>query len=118
MSGPLPWLFIGLMIWGKASAHPWSTLRDTLISRMHRQGISAIGFPPVVVDADLPANARYERDTIWVGHLQAAYRSRADSLSILYHEWQHVLQEREGRYRLCLDSLGQVPQWQIGRAHV
>ncbi|MEM6346991.1 MAG: hypothetical protein AAF927_24095 [Bacteroidota bacterium] len=65
--------------------------------------------PAVVYHAELDANARYENDTIWIGQIQAEFKTDDDWMSIIYHEYWHYL--HEGIYRLGRDSAGQIVQW-------
>lgn len=79
---------------------------------------AGIDLPVIRYRAELPANARYQHDTIWLGMLQQAYHTRGDTLSILYHEYLHAQFEEEGRFPLALDSLGEVPQWDTGEGYL
>lgn len=106
--------FIGLLSPCLPQSSPESRFRDLADSLSHRLkqiADSLPALPAVSYRHDLVANARYESGHILVGSFQADYHSFGDSLSILYHEYIHALHERRGEFVICLDSLGQIPQW-------
>ena len=73
--------------------------------------------PQIVYHPKLPANARYDSGKILVGDIQADYHTTGDSLSILFHEYHHHLQEKKGLFPICEDSLGNIPQWSTGEKY-
>ncbi|RMG28224.1 MAG: hypothetical protein D6730_05820 [Bacteroidetes bacterium] len=89
---------------------------DSLVTVL--EGRLAARLPAVRCAPWLDANARFERDTIWVGQVQAAYGSPGDLLSILYHEYTHYLLAGEKRYPVCVDGEGRIVQWDTGRMYV
>jgi hypothetical protein len=90
---------------GQAKNQP---LRDSLQARLWRLGDSA-ALPVVAIDHRLPSNARYARDTIWLGQVQAEFATFDDSLSLLWHEVQH--HRLRGCYPVKIDAQGVPVQW-------
>lgn len=94
-------------------------LKFTLSARMTaRENKVSADFPPVYADPNLEANARYARDTIWLGNPQAAFSTFDDRLSLLYHEYIHWRHEQEGRYPVGTDSTGNILQWNTGEFYL
>lgn len=79
-----------------------------------KQGDSLPLLPPVRFYPALDANARLERDTIWVGRLQRPFQTDEDIASLLFHEYQHFLLERSNAFPVMRDSTGQIVQWKTG----
>ncbi len=68
-------------------------------------------FPPVQVAPHLAANARFQHDTIFLGQIQADFHTLDDTLSLLYHEYQHYLMK--GRFPTAVDDQGLPRQWLV-----
>ena len=113
-------LAVGALVDVKAQADvDIDAWRETLTLRMEANGIAVPGdFPYACYDPLLDANARYARDTIWLGQVQAAFFTRDDRISLLYHEYIHWQNERAGRYPVGMDSLGNILQWDTGESYV
>lgn len=87
---------------------------DSLESRMDRLTSHTSEFPPVVVDHTLPSNARFIRDSIFLGALQRDFHSFGDTLSILYHEYLHKVFWEAQRFPFQFDSQGQPLRIETG----
>ncbi len=87
---------------------------DTLEKRLSRQEEKSIVLPPVFIDPELPSNARFIRDTIFLGPLQRDFHTFGDTLSILYHEYLHNVFWQEQRFPFQFDSTGQPIQIKTG----
>lgn len=74
-----------------------------------RLGVGEEPLPAVALDPQLEANARYDRDTIWLGTIQRAFHHTEDTLSLIYHEYIH--HQLRGRYPVATDSTGFPVQW-------
>ncbi|MEM9986364.1 MAG: hypothetical protein AAF804_14825 [Bacteroidota bacterium] len=68
-------------------------------------------FPPVEVATNLAANARFHQDTIFLGQIQSDFHTLDDTLSLLYHEYQHYLMK--GRFPVAVDDQGMPRQWMV-----
>lgn len=101
----------------KLTSNTISRLSKTLNDRINYLNKSVIPCPPIKYDENLPANARFESDTIWLGQVQNEYTTTDDTLSILYHEYIHFLLELEGKYSYGRDSTGQIVQWDTGETY-
>ena len=66
--------------------------------------------PPVKYVPGLEANARFERDTIFIGQIQREFHTEDDWISVIYHEYYHYL--HQGEWTVATDSNGQIVQWQ------
>ena len=66
-------------------------------------------FPVVQYHLSLGANSRFERDTIWLGQVQADFHTFEDSLSLIYHEYHHFL--LKDSFPVGLDNAGVPLQW-------
>lgn len=87
-------------------------LREALEVHMAEKGFDSLGaLPPVWFKPELDANARFERDTIWVGRVQAAFETDADLMSLLYHEYMHSVFARQNRFPVAVDTSGKIVQW-------
>jgi hypothetical protein len=95
----------GLLLSCSLAAQP---LRDGLQARLMARG-DTIVLPSVQCDSTLPSNARYLRDTIWLGHVQAAFATYDDSLSLIWHEYQH--HRLQGQFPVQVDAEGLPVQW-------
>jgi len=90
----------------------WDRYGVMLEHRLHNAGINtSITFPVICQDLELPANARYQRDTIWLGTIQRDYHTLGDTLSLIYHEYLHKVWEVENRYPVITDNHGSPVQW-------
>ena len=87
---------------------------DTLEKRLSRQEEKSIVLPPVFIDPELPSNARFIRDTIFLGPLQRDFHTFGDSLSIIYHEYLHKVFWEEQRFPIHVDASGQPIQIKTG----
>ena len=87
---------------------------DSLESRIERLTSHTTDFPPVVVDHSLPSNARFIRDSIFLGALQRDFHSFGDTLSILYHEYLHKVFWEAQRFPFQFDSQGQPLRIETG----
>jgi hypothetical protein len=94
-------------------------LKSALCMRMQARGIDVpADFPSIHYDPELAANARYACDTIWLGQIQPVFATREDYMSLIYHEYRHWCHEREGRYLVGTDSLGNILQWNTGEQYL
>ncbi|MEL6256550.1 MAG: hypothetical protein AAFR87_31395 [Bacteroidota bacterium] len=94
-------------------------LRQEMIDRISQsEGISLVDFPPVIQDKKLIANAKFDRDSIFLGNVQRVFHTFDDSLSILYHEYIHFLLQKRGKYKLGRDKKGIILQWDTGRTYI
>lgn len=96
-------------------------LRQELIQRISQiERIELTEFPPLVLDKNLIANAKFDRDSIFLGNIQRVFQSFEDSLSIIYHEYVHFLiqQEKSEKYALGRDQQGNILQWDTGRSYI
>ncbi|MEM6807493.1 MAG: hypothetical protein AAF696_39210 [Bacteroidota bacterium] len=93
-------------------------LREELIHRISaKQGSAPVDFPPIILDKKLIANAKFERDSIFLGNVQRVFQTFDDSLSIVYHEYIHFLLQKKGKYKLGRDKKGIILQWDTGRTY-
>ena len=105
-------LLISASTWSQESFEKFQTPSllkavDSLESRIERLTSHTSDFPPVVVDHSLPSNARFIRDSIFLGALQRDFHSFGDTLSILYHEYLHKTFWHAQRFPFQFDSQGQ-----------
>ncbi|MEL6672710.1 MAG: hypothetical protein AAFR61_10985 [Bacteroidota bacterium] len=120
----LPWL-IYFMSWllpftGTAQHQPqelayWESIKDSLITGLEVSGQRMIvPFPPLAMDLKIPANARFDRDTIFIGQVQDAFGTTGDHLSLLYHEYLHATYQVVKMYPVCEEEDGTIVQWDTG----
>ena len=93
-------------------------LFDILLSRIPEKQLHSESFPCLKYDSTLMVNARYDPPCIILGHIQWAFSSTDDTLSIIYHEYQHHLMSLSMKFRVQYDSAGNVPQWDTGETYL
>lgn len=87
-------------------------LRTKLIERLsHSSQTYPVPVPGIYLDQNLPTNAKYEPDSIFLGKVQKVFQSFDDSLSLIYHEYIHHLLYKAQKYEVALDSTGKIVQW-------
>lgn len=112
-------LLISAISWAQGSHELFQTPSllkavDSLESRLSQLSDHTTPIPPVFVDHSLPSNARFVRDTIFLGALQRDFHTFGDSLSIIYHEYLHKVFWQAQRFPFQLDSLGQPLRIETG----
>ena len=93
-------------------------LSEILIERMAGKGQKVEQFPCIKHDSTLMVNARYDAPCIVLGPVQRAFSTTDDSLSIIYHEYQHHLMAMNERYPVQYDTDGNVLQWDTGDTYL
>ena len=94
---------------------PLNQAKDSLCARLIRlNGVPISPIPPVYVDTSLPSNARFVRDTIFIGPLQRDFHTFGDTLSLIYHEYLHKVFWEEQRYPFITAANGKPIQWNTG----
>jgi len=93
-------------------------LREVLIHRLEENQKKKISFfPPVIQDPRLLSNATFRNDSIFIGNIQRVFSSFDDSLSILYHEYNHFLISRKNQPKVGMDNKGKILQWDTGQKY-
>lgn len=73
---------------------------------------------PLIHQPEAPFNARFLRDTLFIGSIQPCYHSTEDSLSILYHEWFHYEAGKISLFPIQTDSMAVPVQWKTDVVYV
>ena len=93
-------------------------LTELLIKRMSEKGQVVVDFPCIKYDSTLMVNARYDPTCIIIGPIQWAFSSTDDTLSIIYHEYQHHLTYLSKKFPVQYDRAGNVSQWDTGDTYL
>ncbi len=99
-----------LTIAGVFAQGPLDSLATELQSRLNQHPtFRTFALPPVAWAPDLPVNARFVRDTIFLGTVQPDFHTRGDSLSLIFHEYLHGFFKEKGRF--IYSGGDSIPQW-------
>ncbi len=86
--------------------------RSILADRLEVLSHTDIDIPVIIYQPQLPANARYHNDTIWLGTVQRDYHTLGDTLSIIYHEYLHKTYRGLSMFPVRNDEEGNPVQWE------